>query len=350
MTVNEMEKPKSEAEGGAPRNGGNGDNAAPEKRSPAKIVLRIILVAALVAGIALGVRYWLWTRGHASTDDAYVTSDVVQISPQVSGTVERVLVEDNELVKKGQLLVTLDDSTYQATVARAKADLGVAVAAAQSAGVNVNLVEQTGSAGITQAQGTLSGAESSVESAKVAVDRSKASLNVAMANERNSAAKVNSAAAAVTRAKSDVESAKAALSAAQAKYENSTREARRFNTLAKEGAASQETADTANTDVVAKKADLDTARQNVEAKQSSVESAEADLNAARQQASASAAMVQQSTADLAAARQNVLTADAGKRQAQGAAKSGSDGADQGGGERIGQDKGSGEASGRLRQR
>ena len=68
-----------------------------------------------------------------STDDAYVNGHVTMVAPRVSGQVAKVFVDDNQRVKKGDLLVQLDKEPYQvqvaikkAAVASAEADLAAA--------------------------------------------------------------------------------------------------------------------------------------------------------------------------------------------------------------------------------
>jgi membrane fusion protein (multidrug efflux system) len=314
VIVNDAEKPESGTENGAPPNGRSG---GAEKFSPAKAVFRVLLIAALVVGAVIGIRYWIWTTGHASTDDAYITTDVVQISPQVSGTVQRVLVEDNQLVKRGQLLVTLDDSTYRSAVEQAKANLDVTIAQAKGAGVSVNLTQQTGSAQIAQAQGGLGQAASGIEGAKAGVAQARAAVASAIANQKRYEAAVSSAQAAVATAKANQAAAKASVNAAQANYDNAAREARRFATLAKEGADSQERAEQMATAATSAKAALDSAHEQVNANQAVVESKQADLEAAREQLRAAASAIDQAKAQLAAAREGVPQAVARHEQAQG---------------------------------
>ena len=86
-----------------------------------------LLWAGAVAGLALGgyflapiVRTMLDT---VSTDDAYVNGHVTYVAPRVAGQVSRVLVDDNERVKKGDLLVQLDKEPYQVQVDIKKASL-----------------------------------------------------------------------------------------------------------------------------------------------------------------------------------------------------------------------------------
>ena len=86
-----------------------------------KYKIGFILVA--VAVIIGGAGYWLWTRNRVSTDDAYVDGHVFVITPRISGYVSRVYVKDNQLVKKGQRLVSLDSADYEVALAQAKAQL-----------------------------------------------------------------------------------------------------------------------------------------------------------------------------------------------------------------------------------
>jgi len=310
VSVEEAEKTKIEGNGGAPTIEHNG-------RPGAKIVIRAVLAVALVIALVVGVRYIMWTRGHASTEDAYVTSNVIQISPQVTGTVQSVLVKENQLVKKGDVLVILDDSVYRVAVAQARADLSVAVAQAEGAGVNVNLTRQTGSAQITQAEGGLGQAQSGIKSAQALVRQSEAGVSSAIANQQRSKAAVVAAQAAVATAKANVQAARAAVDAAQANYDNAAREARRYATLAKQGAGSQQAADNAQTVADSARASLDSAKEQVQATQAVVDSKQADLDAAREQVRAADAAIGQSKAQLSAARQGVDQAIARHQQAQG---------------------------------
>jgi membrane fusion protein (multidrug efflux system) len=65
---------------------------------------------------------------YQSTDDAYVVADFTAVAPKVSGIISAVHVEDNQAVKAGDLLATIDDRDFQAALASAKADLAAAQA------------------------------------------------------------------------------------------------------------------------------------------------------------------------------------------------------------------------------
>jgi membrane fusion protein (multidrug efflux system) len=101
---------------------------------------RAIAIIAVVAIIlAFGVPALLHSFRFVSTDDAYVNSYVTFVAPRVAGQVEKVLVEDNNRVRKGDILVQLDPEPYEVKVAikqsaldAAKADLAEANAKAHS--------------------------------------------------------------------------------------------------------------------------------------------------------------------------------------------------------------------------
>ena len=66
-------------------------------------------VVLLVAALFLGERYWTVGLFMESTDDAYVKADSTTVAPKVSGYIAEVLVDDNQPVKKGQILARIDD-------------------------------------------------------------------------------------------------------------------------------------------------------------------------------------------------------------------------------------------------
>jgi membrane fusion protein, multidrug efflux system len=78
--------------------------------------------------VALGVvAYWfVELRGRETTDDAFIEGHLVFLSPRVAGQVQEVLVEENQHVHAGQVLVRLDPADFEARVAHANADLEAA--------------------------------------------------------------------------------------------------------------------------------------------------------------------------------------------------------------------------------
>jgi membrane fusion protein (multidrug efflux system) len=68
---------------------------------------------------------------HESTDDAFITADIVPIAPKVEGQLISVYVEDNQKVRQGDPLVRIDPRDYEVKVERVKAALSQAQATLQ---------------------------------------------------------------------------------------------------------------------------------------------------------------------------------------------------------------------------
>jgi membrane fusion protein (multidrug efflux system) len=159
-------------------------NAAPAK--PARSSRRTFGILGVVLGIVLvGIGTYLFvTRNQESTDDAQIEADVVPVAPRVGGSVLRVDISDNQVVKAGQLLVEIDPADYEAREKQAEADLALAVAQSKGAAAQEQIVEASAHGGLTTAQAALSGssvgvgsAEASAEAARAAVARAEADLH-----------------------------------------------------------------------------------------------------------------------------------------------------------------------------
>lgn len=89
----------------------------------------LTLIAAAVGVTALAWGGWQWFHGrhHQSTDNAYVAGNMVQITPQVGGTVIAIGADDNDFVKAGQTLVKLDAADASVALAQAEAQLAQTV-------------------------------------------------------------------------------------------------------------------------------------------------------------------------------------------------------------------------------
>jgi membrane fusion protein (multidrug efflux system) len=98
----------------------------PNKRKRGLILLG---TAVVVAGLLYGAYWFFSARFYENTDDAYVASDVVQITSEIPGTVLGVRVDDTQRVDRGQSLIELDPADAKVRVAAAEADLARAVRA-----------------------------------------------------------------------------------------------------------------------------------------------------------------------------------------------------------------------------
>ncbi|WP_152226983.1 efflux RND transporter periplasmic adaptor subunit [Pseudomonas sp. SCB32] len=85
--------------------------------------LLILLAVVVLAGLASVAWQILYGRWHEDTDDAYVNGNIVQITPQITGTVVSIGADDGDLVQKGQVLVKFDPSDADIALQQAEANL-----------------------------------------------------------------------------------------------------------------------------------------------------------------------------------------------------------------------------------
>jgi membrane fusion protein (multidrug efflux system) len=145
-------------------------------------VRRMLLVAAgALVLVALGL--FLYFHNRESTDDAQVDGHITPIASKIYGRVAEVLVQDNQAVHAGQILVRLDPADDQAAVDEARASLALAEGEARSAGVDVPRTSETVSSGNSSADAQLAGAEADLARAQATYDQAQtADLAVAEAN------------------------------------------------------------------------------------------------------------------------------------------------------------------------
>ncbi|HZL19732.1 MAG TPA: HlyD family secretion protein [Polyangia bacterium] len=135
--------------------------APPKRRLRPFLILGVIAVLA-VSGVAI---YHFATVGREETDDAQVAADVVPIGTRVAGAVTHVNVTENQLVKRGDLLVEIDPSDYDARAQQAEAELSIAKAQAAAADAQVQIVDATSKGGLASARAALTGSAAGVQSA-----------------------------------------------------------------------------------------------------------------------------------------------------------------------------------------
>jgi membrane fusion protein (multidrug efflux system) len=112
------------------------------------------------------------------------------VSSRITGTVQKVLVDDNQQVIQGQTLATLDPRDYQVRVDQAQAALDVALRQAQTAQASIKTTSETATAQSTEARGAIGEATASISAAKAevtvaqaGVPRAEAELTKAEATE-----------------------------------------------------------------------------------------------------------------------------------------------------------------------
>jgi membrane fusion protein (multidrug efflux system) len=257
---------------------------------------RIVGAVAVVALLTLGLIYYY--HGRVSTDDAQVDGHITPIASKIYGKVAEVLVDDNQQVKAGQVLVRIDPRDYQAKVDQAKAALALAEGQAHAADVGVPWTQETTASGTSGAQAQLAAAQAEFEEKQGVYEQaSTADLAYARAN-------VDAKQASFVRAQADLARMKPLLAKAEISqqqydaYLATARVAESELAAAKERlAAAQQSADVAKSAMRAKKAKVEQARASVEQAQANHK----QVNIRQADAVAAAAAVAQAKANLEAA-------------------------------------------------
>ena len=209
----------SAAPGAPPASGVSG--AAPESEpataasTPRRNLAPIVVGMVALALIGLFARQWWMGRGLVSTENAQVAGHVIPILPRVSGFVTAVTARENEPVKQGDVLVTIDDRDSRVRLAEAEADLQKEIANAGTPGR------------IGQASAQLDAARAAEQQAEANAERDRADLarartlaprNIISRQELDAAeAKARAAEAQLAAAHDQVAAAVAGLASAGAK-------------------------------------------------------------------------------------------------------------------------------------
>lgn len=230
--------------GGTPPKSNGGDTAHSTdknntKRSfwkrPATIIIGTIALGAIfIWGLGLVAR----SLSRESTDDAFLAADIVTIAPRISGQVKEVFVMDNQLVKKGDLLVQIDPRDFDTALAQKKAALiaadsntNVILSTFKMLEVQVDAATATAKQSEDQAAADQATADKALADLKRAEDLTQ--RKVISPQEYDSAkatarAATNTAAASVAKAASDkskVDEAQAELEAGRAGLERAIAQA-----------------------------------------------------------------------------------------------------------------------------
>lgn len=153
---------------------------SPERLLSPKVRNRLMAAGITLVAIALGL--FLYFHNRESTDDAQVDGHITPVASKIYGRVSKVLVQDNEAVKAGQILAQVDPADYQAAVDQAKAALALADGEARSAGVDVPRTSENAASDTSGAQAQLAGAQADYLKAQAAYEQAQtADLAVAQA-------------------------------------------------------------------------------------------------------------------------------------------------------------------------
>jgi membrane fusion protein (multidrug efflux system) len=140
----------------------------------------LVLAAALVAFVATEWDWWVGSARVQTTDDAYLQADLTPLAAKVAGYVRRVLVNDFQQVKAGELLVEINDDDYRAELREAEGNLGNA----QVAIATIEQQKMLQKALIAQAEAMVAASEADVTRYHLETVRQQALLATGIAGTR----------------------------------------------------------------------------------------------------------------------------------------------------------------------
>jgi membrane fusion protein (multidrug efflux system) len=154
-----------------------------EIESTQRRTLRRVIAVVVVVILALAAAGIWWRSTYSeSTDDAQVNGHLMQVSARVAGQVAKVYVDENQVVKAGDVIAELDPSDYKIAVENAEAALASAQANAAAANVNVPITTINTGSNLSAADSNVSGSHAAVEQAQQQLEAAKASNTKAQAD------------------------------------------------------------------------------------------------------------------------------------------------------------------------
>jgi membrane fusion protein, multidrug efflux system len=189
-------KPADKAKDNKDQQKEKADEETRKKRRPLVITIGVIVVGLIVAG---GLYYWITNRNLESTDDAYTDGRAINIAAQVSGTVLSLDVNDNQFVKKDQLLIHVDPRQYVSDRDQAEGSLATAKAQYEGQQFGAEVARKNFPAQLEQAQAQLLNAQANLAKAQADFDRQKSLPKLATSQQD-----VDAATAALKQAQAQV--------------------------------------------------------------------------------------------------------------------------------------------------
>lgn len=134
-----------------------------------------LIITSLLA-VCVGIAIYIYMSQREETDDAYVDGHISNVSSKVAGNVLSVKVDDNQRVKNGEVLVTLDPVDYDVKISQAEASLEQAKYQADASSSRVGMSAMSAEGQNTQANATVTATEADIETAKAALEQARTDI------------------------------------------------------------------------------------------------------------------------------------------------------------------------------
>lgn len=201
--------PTGESRGASPSEPAT--TVVPTKRRRPPLALLIVGAIVLIAAVIWGVRYLAYATTHQTTDDAIVDADTVTVTSRIAERVDRILVDTDQPVRKGQVIISLANTDETNAVRQAQAALQAQRAQARAAEENVALTRRTvvaqttqSTGGITAARNAVASAQAQTQSAQEQAAAARSAITQAQAQLRVAQSQVPATRAGLDRANADL--------------------------------------------------------------------------------------------------------------------------------------------------
>jgi membrane fusion protein, multidrug efflux system len=170
---------------------GEGESPSTVRSRGSKTRMRWLIALLAFVVVTVSVFLYRYFAAWESTDDAQIDGYIYPVSSRVSGYVTRVLVDENQYVHAGTVLVQLDPKDYDVALANAKATLANDQASAAALRTTVPITSVNTSSQLSTAQADLENAKAGLVAAQRSFDAAQASLRQAEANDLKAEDDVN---------------------------------------------------------------------------------------------------------------------------------------------------------------
>ncbi len=209
-----------------------------------RIIFLIVAAVVVVIAVIWGLPWLNYMLAHEGTDDAHVAADVVAVTSKIPERIDRILVDTNQPVHRGQLLIVLDNRDELAKLRQAQAQFDLATASERA-------TTEQGQGGVSQASGEIANVQAQVPMAQAGVVQAAAQLHAAQAQ----------------------------VPAAQQAYQKAQADLSRAQSLVSTGDVASQTLDAARAQAAGAAAQLRGAQDQVYQAQAGVEAAQSRVSA-----------------------------------------------------------------------
>jgi membrane fusion protein (multidrug efflux system) len=267
---------------------GKNDAEVKSGRSPiVRLAIVVLGIAVLLVAIVFAVKFLAYATTHETTDDATIDADEIQITSKISERVDHIYVDTNQRVRKGEVLIGLDDTDESVRYTQAQAAVAAQAAQARAAQENVSLTRATQTAQNLENTG--------------GIDQARAGIASASANAQSSAQQIAASQAAVDAARAQLKAAQDAVPGALQNLRKAQADLRRTQSLVATG-------DVAVSQLDSDRASYESARSSYSQAQANVGNELANLAQAQQKLDSQRYATSSSVAQIGVQQATLVTA------------------------------------------